>query len=323
MDIITTQASLGGDVCRRPGPPVRALRGYFAADTQRCLQTALGLLWVLDGALQFQSFMYSKGFIGMLSKLMNGEPRWLADTMQWGADIASGDLVLWNTLFAVAQVVLGLGILYRPRVRSALAASCLWTLIVWWFGEALGTLFMNTANPLTGAPGAVSLYGLVALVVWPGSRPGGIIGSGGARVAWAALWLVMAYLWLLGANSGADATRNAIDAAPSGVTWLATVQDWAATAAHGHGLAIAVVMALLSVVIGIGVAAMWHARLLLWTAIGVNLVYWVLGQGLGGIFQGGATDPNAGLPFVLLAMAMFGALEPPRSPVPIVRPAVK
>jgi hypothetical protein len=37
----------------------------------------------------------------------------------------------------------------------------------------------------------------------------------------------------------------------------------------------------------------------------LNLLYWVLGQGFGGIFAGGATDPNAGPLFILLAVAML------------------
>ncbi len=30
---------------------------------------------------------------------------------------------------------------------------------------------MRMASPLTGAPGAVLLYGLIGLLVWPTSRP--------------------------------------------------------------------------------------------------------------------------------------------------------
>jgi hypothetical protein len=48
------------------------------------------------------------------------------------------------------------------------------------------------------------------------------------------------------------------------------------------------------------------------------LAYWVVGQGLGGIFQGGATDPNAGPLFVLLACALY-ALVPIDDPVPEAR----
>ena len=66
--------------------------------------------------------------------------------------------------------------LYRPTARFALALSIVWALIVWWSGEAFGMLFMSMASPLTGAPGAVSLYGLLALIAWPNGRPGGLLG---------------------------------------------------------------------------------------------------------------------------------------------------
>ena len=49
----------------------------------------------------------------------------------------------------VTQVFIGLGLLYRPTVKLVLAGSFVWALIVWWFGEAFGILFMNMAQPLT------------------------------------------------------------------------------------------------------------------------------------------------------------------------------
>jgi hypothetical protein len=60
-----------------------------------------------------------------------------------------------------------------------------------------------------------------------------------------------------------------------------------------------------SVAIGVAVACNWHARAFLLAAIFLNLAYSVIGQGLGGIFQGGATDPNAGPLLVLLACALY------------------
>lgn len=305
-----TGGRLGGS--RETGVLSR-LRLYFASDTRRTIQTVLGLVWLLDGALQFQSFMYSKGFVQMLTQMVPGQPHWLASSMNWAANLAAQDLTLANTAFALIQVSIGLGILYRPTLKPALAVSFGWTLVVWWFGEAFGMLFMGMANPLTGAPGAVFLYALVGLIVWPNDRPGGLLGVRGVRVSWAALWLVMAWLWLLGPNSSANATHDAINAAPSGMSWLSTVQYWVADGAQGHGVAIALVLAGVSAMIGVGVAANWQVRPLLIAAIILNLAYWVLGQGFGGIFEGGATDPNAGLLFVVLAAAVGSALAGERS----------
>jgi hypothetical protein len=303
---------LGGS--RGTGLRARGL-SYFASDGRRAIESVLGLIWLLDGGLQFQSFMYSKGFIEMLTGEAAGQPAWLASSIDWGAHLAQHNQVIWNTLFALTQVLIGLGLLYRPTAREALAGSFAWALVVWWFGEAFGMLFMNMANPLTGAPGAAVLYLLVGLLVWPSGRPGGLLGVRGARTAWAALWLVMAWLWLLGANSSANATHDAINAAPSGMSWLSTVQDWVADAAKGNGLAIALVLAAVSAAIGVAVAVDWRPRQFLIGAIVLNLAYWVLGQGFGGIFEGGATDPNAAPLFILLACALY-ALVPARPSVP-------
>ncbi|HTU63001.1 MAG TPA: hypothetical protein VMF89_31285, partial [Polyangiales bacterium] len=160
-------------------------------------------------------------------------------------------------------------------------------------------------EPLTGAPGAVLLYALVGVLVWPGERAGGLLDARGARTLWAGLWFLMAWFWLEPASSGASASADAIKGASSGMGWLSSVQHWVAKGAQGNGLIIAIVLAAASVVIAIGVGSDRWGRPLLWLAIVLNLLYWVLGQGLGGIFAGGATDPNAGPLFILLAVAMF------------------
>jgi hypothetical protein len=282
------------------------LKAYFFTDTSRSVQTVLGLIWLLDGALQFQSFMYGNGFIQFLNGMvMAGQPHWLASSMNWANTTFQSHQDVYNTLFALIQVAIGVGILYRRTTKFALGISFLWAFVVWWFGEAFGMLFMNMANALTGAPGAVAIYALIGAIVWPGDRPGGLLGVRGARIAWGVLWVLMGGLWLLAVNSSANATTTMINAAPSGMSWLSTVQDWVANGAKGNGEAIALVLAVASFAIGIAVAVNWRPRPFLIAAIVLNLAYWVLGQGFGGMFQGGATDPNAGPVFVLLAVALY------------------
>lgn len=281
------------------------LRAYFFSDTRRTLTTVLGLLWLLDGGLQFQSFMYSHGFIAMLTGLTSGQPGWVSGSMTWAAHTAEHRLDIFNTFFALVQCFIGLGLLYRRTVKPALAISFAWALVVWWFGEAFGMMFMTMASPLTGAPGAVLIYALVGLIVWPGARPGGLLGVRGARTAWAALWLVMAWLWLEAPSSNASAISDSVKAAPSGMSWLSTLQEWVTKGLHGNGVAPAIALAFLSAAIGIAVAANWRPKRFLTIAIVLSLIYWVIGQGFGGIFEGGATDPNAGPPFILLACALW------------------
>jgi hypothetical protein len=280
-------------------------RAYFFSDPRRTVQTTLGLIWLLDGALQFQSFMYGKGFISSLTAMRAGQPAWVAQSVNWGAMGLQSHQALYNTLAGLLQVAIGAGLLSRRAARPAIAVSFAWALVVWWFGEAFGMLFMNMSQPLTGAPGGVLLYALIGAIVWPNERPGGLLGVRGARTAWAILWVLMGWLWLLAPSSTANATRSMINAAPSGMSWLSSLQDAAANAAQGNGLVIALALAFVSAAIGVAVGINWRPKPFLILAIVLNLAYWVVGQGFGGIFAGGATDPNAGLLFVVLAVALY------------------
>ncbi len=284
------------------------LRAYFLSDTRRALQSALGLLWLLDGALQLQPFMYSSGFPALLRANAVGQATWVHASLMWGANQAEHHLTLFNTGFATVQVLLGLAFLHRPTVKLAVLASCAWALVVWWFGEAFGMMLMTMASPLTGAPGAVILYPLVALIAWPGSRPGGLLGVRGARLAWVALWLLMAWLWLMAPSSAPNAFTQAFDAAPSGMSWLSTVQYWAADATRGAGIPLALLLSAISAAIGVAVFLNWRPRTFLAISVVLNLLFWVLGQGFGGLFTGQGTDPNSGPLFVLLAVALFSLI---------------
>src|SRR5579875_1211861 len=118
----TTATDLrAGPVARPTGRSLLAsARAYFFSDGTRTAQTVLGLIWLLDGGLQFQSFMYSRGFINMLTTMASGQPHWLGSSIDWAARLTSHHLGVYNTLFALVQVAIGLGLMYRPTVKPAL-----------------------------------------------------------------------------------------------------------------------------------------------------------------------------------------------------------
>lgn len=291
------------------------MRAMKLSITRRGLQIALGLIWLLDGALQFQSYMYSRGFITEViepSAMM--QPAWIGHSIVSAAHFAGHDLALWDTLFGLVQVMIGLGLLYRRTVRPALVVSFGWALVVWWFGEGLGMIPADMASPLTGAPGAVLLYGLIGLLVWPAreeteregsSAGGGLIGERGGLVVWSLLWLTATVLWCLSVNRTPPAISEALKGrAGESMHWLANLQTSLAHTANGHGAAIATALAVLSLAIAAGVWTRFRGAALVVGAV-LSLVYWVLGQSLGGINTGHATDPNAGPLFVLLALTLM------------------
>ena len=282
--------------------------------TRGGLRITLGLIWLLDGALQFQSFMYSKGFLSeVIEPSAEGQPSWIGHPILSAAHFVGHDLTLWNTLFALVQVGIGLGLIFRRTACPALLASFGWALVVWWFGEGFGMIPMGMASPLTGAPGAVLLYGLIGLLVWPteeaerdgASAGAGLIGERGGLIVWSLLWAGATALWCLSVNRTAGATSEALKAASgNSMHWLANVQGSLAASSAGHGETIAVVLAILSLVIAVGVWTRLRSEALLLGAL-LSIAYWALGQSLGGLTTGKATDPNAGPLFVLLALALL------------------
>jgi hypothetical protein len=300
------------------GPPhiAQLLRG--ARVTRRGIQIALGVIWLIDGVLQFQTFMYSHAFItDVLEINAPGQPSFIGDPIMTFARFYSHDQTLWNTLAAEIQCAIGLGLIVSRRsVRAALAVSFFWAFVVWWFGEGFGPLFNGSpVSPLMGAPGAVLIYGLIGALVWPrgadadrSALDGGLLGRRGGRLVWSALWLEAAVLWLLSVNRSASAIHDQIAAmASASPAWLAGGQHSVESAAQGHGVLIATILAVASIVIALGAWAPARPVALAALALGaaLSLAYWVLGQDLGGPFwSGAATDPNAGPLFALLALAV-------------------
>ena len=90
-------------------------RAYFASDARRTIQTVLGLVWVLDGALQFQSFMYGKGFIQFLQGLTGGQPGWVASSVNQGAATMESHQAIFNTVRRVDPA--------RDRIRASVQAD--------------------------------------------------------------------------------------------------------------------------------------------------------------------------------------------------------
>ena len=56
-------------------------------DARRTLQLGLAAIWLLDGVLQYQSFMYGKGFGQMLGGTATGNPSVIAGPITWNATL--------------------------------------------------------------------------------------------------------------------------------------------------------------------------------------------------------------------------------------------
>jgi hypothetical protein len=308
-------AVAGGQAARRGSLNSAAEGIWQPPDTRRVLQLALAAIWLLDAVLQYQSFMFTTGFSQMLAGTASGNPGVVASPITWDARLVGHHLVLLNTTFATIQLLLGLGIAWRPTLRVALAASVAWSLGVWWFGEGLGGVLNGAASPLNGAPGAVIIYALLAILLWPSDRhavtapftAARAVGAPVARALWLVLWGSLAYFALAPANRAPQALHDMIAGMAGGEPgWLATLDNHAASLLAHQGLAASIVLAVALAVIAVGVyLPQPAARATLVLAIVVAALIWIFGEAFGAILAGGATDPNSGLLLILLALTYW------------------
>jgi len=280
--------------------------------TRRWLQLALAAMWLLDAILQLQSFFFTQGFGQMLAATAAGDPAVIAGPVNWSARLIEAHPTWTNAAFATVQMFLALGIAWRPTLKAALATSVAWSLGVWWLGEGLGGVLAGTASTVSGAPGAVILYALLAVLLWPVESEGAFVAARplsvrSARLVWLAVWGSLAYFAVQSANRTAQGLHQMLSGMASGEPgWLASLDRDAAGLLAGQGTLASVVLAVVLGVVAAGIfGPVPAARAAVLLAIVVALVIWVVGENFGGILTGSGTDPNSGPPLVLLAIAYW------------------
>lgn len=274
--------------------------------TRRHLQVSLGFLWLLDGALQCQPVMFGREFARrILAPAGAGLPGALAEPFHLAVRIVAAQPALSNGVFALIQILLGVGLLTRRCTRVALVGSIGWAFSVWIVGEGLGGLGTGSTL-LTGAPGAALLYAVIAVLAWP-ERQGDGRPSRLALSAWCALWLLGAGLQLIhGNNSSTSLTTMLRSAQVNAPRWIARI-DRHIVRLHVPAWTVAGVIAIYVLV------AIWSLvpgrvrQLSIGVGVSLALLGWLLFQGLGDFTSGSSTDPNSGPLIVLLALAVVGA----------------
>lgn len=305
-DVAVTVSANGSPAVGEPRPP---------KDIRRALQLVLATVWLVDGLLQFQPFMFTRAFGNqMLAATAQGNPRTIAHSITWADLVIGHHSVVADAIFAVVQVLIGFGIAWRPTIKPALALSIVWSCGVWWFGEGLGGLFSGTANPVNGAPGAVLLYAVLAVLLWPAARSNvptrfiasRAVGERGAQAFWIALWGLLGYVALLGANRSPQGLHQIVSQMATGQPrWLAGLDHHVANLLSHRGLGVSVGLAVILGVIAVGVfLPIRLARVTIVLGLVTGAVIWVLGENFGGIFTGSGTDPNSG-PLLMLVAAAY------------------
>lgn len=287
--------------------------------SQHRLRQILGVIWIIDGLLQLQPQMFTMNMInGVMVPLTNGQPGLIARNLHWITQITTHNLTLVNIIITVVQVSIGVLLFTGVYVRQAVIASAVWALIVWYGGEGMSLLLTGQASILTGAPGAVLLYPLIGLVVYPRDDSSnhltardypGLISRRQLRLAFGGLWIFLALLQLQPYWWDHAQISQAILSMVGMGGWDNSFIDptLRTLATHLAGAEVLLNLVLIAVCLGIGAGLLLTddraAAPVLMTAALVSFIVWWFAEAFGGILTGMSTDFNSGLLLIVIAFA--------------------
>jgi hypothetical protein len=278
------------------------------------IRQILGVLWLIDGLLQLQPQMFTMNMVNkVLSPITAGQPAFIASNLQWIVTVVTNNLVAANTVIAIVQIVLGLLLLSGRWVRGTVIFSIFWALLVWYGGEGMSLLLTGQGSALTGAPGAVLLYPLIGLLVYPraGDDEQGLLPRSAFRWVLAGFWGLAAllqlqpYWWQSGQISGAISGMVGMGGGNSFTVDPVLNALAKATATHEVPLNTLLVVVFLALAVALVIVKEKQLRPVLIASLVVSALLWYATQALGGIFTGMATDFNSGLLLIVMTLACW------------------
>jgi hypothetical protein len=279
---------------------------------KRKMLWGIAILWLIDAGLQAQPQMFTVDFVSNIMKPSIAiNPSFMESLSNWTLGWISPHIAELNWVFTCVQFFIAITLLvgllrHHPSlIRVGLLVSIGWGLSVWVFGEGTSGVFTGNGTLLTGAPGSVLLYVLIAVFYllpnnwWQLSSRFCL-----PRDALAIIFLYGALAQVLtpgfwGSQGIAVLVEGQAAMAPS---WMLSTLEPVVTLAHAdpilwNGLYSVSLFAVAGLMFGrkpktIGFVLLGIVLLIMW--------YW--GQAIGGVFSGMGTDPNTPPLFALMAI---------------------
>lgn len=266
----------------------------------------LGVIWIFDGLLQFQPLMFGETFVqNVLAPVASGQPSFMAAIVNWGITIWNTNPAVTDTLAALLQIAIGVLLLFPLSgkiSRTGLWISVVWGVIVWLCGEGAGLLLTGSASFYTGAPGAVTIYVLIAiLLLWQIDARVYPKVAGWLMVLGAALQLQPS-LW-----SSNSVMMNFMPAMNDPVGPFASLPNYLANLTGLAPVEANLILAALLLVVGLILILKPNRTTGIIALIFLFLVWW-LGQDFGqlsAIWSGTPTDPNTAPILALMLIPLF------------------
>lgn len=279
---------------------------------------ALGAIWILDGLLQLQPYMFSRSFeIQVVRSAAMSLP---TPINAWFLTVISAHMVpyakLLNVVFCSIELVTGVLLLLRKKflVIAGNVLSAVWGFLIWVFGEGFGgtltlsVVHLNLSYPetlFTGFPGAALLYALISVFILVSFKKRFL--KEASRLTAILIFGVGALIQLLPqffdprVQFSMFVSSVLMGSAPhSLVPYIVKLASWASF--HPVVANMAEIMASLS----IAFTLILNKK----AVIPLSAVYlafvWVFGMGFMGLFNGVATDP--GTPPLLFVLVLCATL---------------
>jgi hypothetical protein len=235
--------------------------------------------------------MFTRGFATqVIAAVGEGQPGFVSAPVHWASTVIAAHPVAWNVPFAGIQLLLGVGLLVPRTARLTLAASIAWAL----------------ASLITGAPGSALLYALLAGAAWPrpdGSREGP---ASWLAFAWAVLWVGAAVFQALPGQNSGTALAGLLTAGAGGAPhWLASLDTSIGNWASRNGALTVSALAATEFLVGVGALSRRTRTWAVAAGLVLSLAIWVIGQDLGQLYRGHATDPNSAPLIALMAVVLL------------------
>ena len=300
------------------GQPMQEKHSMLLSDTR--LRQIIGAIWLIDGLLQLQPQMFTMNMVnGVMAPTVNGQPPFIAATLHWFINITTQYLIPINWGIALIQVIIGVWLLSGRAIKRAIIVSAIWAVIVWYAGEGLSMLLTGQGSILTGAPGAVLLYPIIALTFYPVMKSDGtqgdLLSRRGLRYVLAGFWVFAALLQLQPYWWQSGQISQQVSAMYSPGTLGGFLLDpslhWLSGVTGSIQVPLNIVLIVIFLALGIGLFLSKDRRIHPWLVASIiaSLAIWWFDEALGMILTGMATDFNSGLLLIVMALACWPHIQ--------------
>jgi cytochrome oxidase Cu insertion factor (SCO1/SenC/PrrC family) len=283
------------------------------------LRWGFGVIWLVDGILQFQVSMPLGLANNVVKPLATNTPSWLHSLMSHG-------VLLWNSHpinlavgVAWLQIGIGLVLLVSNGMTGRIAGlvSACWAALVWLIGNGAGGIFVSGASFLFGWPGATAFYAIAG--VWLFLKPE-VFHRWFSLITLRVIAVIVALGALLqilpstefwhGGNSNAMTSMTSYMTKIAQPHWLAWLSRGVGHVAGsiGGGFNVIVVLWLVACAGGLWFATKKGWRWPVWTLVVGCLFFWLTSEDTS-LFGGLSTDFNSLLPLAVLAWCASPSLR--------------